>query len=411
MTNLSQAADQILGEQVDRSKSSKRLDLFMLIAVAMFVLGFFFIREKFKNDIYYAFVLLPFVLFRARVFWQLLKTSLPFQVISLYIAYMMLSISWTQFTPDLAVHKGLVYGLYIFGFVAALIYLWEQPQLQRFTQYTDKYYIAVAAASAVFSIFYFYYVLEHSFPNTRMETIFSRQYPVQTGHLYSLGIILGIYTWSTLAARGRVLLGIAMLCCAFGLMLTHSRGPMVGLAAALFVMLFLPLRKTKLWGLFVIAVGVVFYDVVTDGGVRLLFERADAGRFTIYKNLLARMPGHEIFGLGFLSDSSSPLGHPINIFCHSTSLCAYYHGGAVGLLIYIVMFALFFFWAFQHYLRSGSSKLLVWLLFGLTCYTYDGGRLLYHPRTEWIIIWIPMAFIAIEWARNKTSQNLSSSHK
>ena len=187
-----------------------------------------------------------------------------------------------------------------------------------------------------------------------------------------------------------------MFACLCAVFLTHSRGPLLGLAVALGVTLLLNFRWYYLLGILVIGLSILGYDYVTDGGVKALIARSDAGRFWIYNQLYNRVEGFEWFGLGLGADSSVPLGHEVNIYCHSTFLCSYYHGGYVGLFLHLAMILTFVFWAWQHFLKTGSSLYLSFLAFGIFCYLIDGGRLLYHPRTEWLLIWWPIALLIIE---------------
>ncbi|MBV1883492.1 MAG: hypothetical protein KUG82_17765 [Pseudomonadales bacterium] len=363
----------------------------------LFMFGLFFIPVKINNNLFYLFLLIPFYFFKLPSTFKRFKKSRLLQVAFVYLIYILTSSFWTKFDTNLTFVKAWIYGLYIVGFLGIVVHLWDRDTKRIYSEYYGLIYFGLAAISAVFSIFYFYQVMGNAFPLARLRTVFNDTYPVSSGHLYALALILGSYFYqNNKSVLYKVMYIFGMFACLSALLLTHSRGPMLGLVVAIGVASLFSFRWYFIPVVFLIIGAVLGYDYITGGGFDVLVHRADSGRINIYQDLMNRVEGNEWFGLGLLSDSSSPLGDSVSIYCHSTLLCSYYHGGYVGVTLHVIMLLAAAYGALVLYWRSGSSLYLTFLSFGIFCYSIDGGRLLHHPGTEWLLIWWPIAIIAVK---------------
>lgn len=196
-------------------------------------------------------------------------------------------------------------------------------------------------------------------------------------------------------AAGLVLVG--------ALVLTLGRSTMGAFVAAATLAVFVGRDRRVAAGLALVLTVVVlgFLLVGGDWGPSFVY-RGDAGRVFIYKNLLERMDGRWLFGVGFAAsdDVQFPVGSPDfprgfqMPHSHSAFVSTLYHGGLVGLALLLVVVGSAGHRAWRIARERGDPTGLVLLLFGVGCLLADGHRLVSNPHlSSWLIFWLPVAWI------------------
>jgi len=82
---------------------------------------------------------------------------------------------------------------------------------------------------------------------------------------------------------------------------------------------------------------------------------------------------------------------------HNMLLAVLYYGGAVGLALWLSLYAVAFIFAWRN--RKEPSVMICsgLLVFGLAASMTEGGAFLSRPKEHWFLIWIPMALLTATW--------------
>ena len=188
-----------------------------------------------------------------------------------------------------------------------------------------------------------------------------------------------------------------------GVVLTLGRSTLAALVVAVAVAVFVGRDRRVAAGFALVVVAVVIGFIIVGGDWGPSFvSRGDAGRVFIYKNLLDRMDGRWLFGVGFAAsdDVQFPAGSTdfprgfLMPHSHSAFVSTLYHGGLVGLALLLVVVGSAGHRAWRIARERGDPTGLVLLLFGVGCLLADGHRLVSNPHlSSWLIFWLPVAWI------------------
>lgn len=145
------------------------------------------------------------------------------------------------------------------------------------------------------------------------------------------------------------------------------------------------------------AVGVILLLTGVSGE---LISRADSYRLEIWQGyaaatlkcgwLLGCGWGSE---LGFVTNNGAPIAHP-----HSMYMQTFYWGGGVGLLLLLTCLGAGLYEGFRY------SPNLFWLLLpGCIALGMDGKSLISAPNERWLLVLVPLLFIAAEQMKRQLS--------
>jgi O-antigen ligase len=91
---------------------------------------------------------------------------------------------------------------------------------------------------------------------------------------------------------------------------------------------------------------------------------------------------------------------------HNMELGVLYAGGAVGLLLWIVLYGVAFRYCWIERARPAVSLAGAWLVFGLGSGMTEGMAFLSRPKEHWYLIWIPMALVFGHWISHELKKPL-----
>ncbi len=207
-------------------------------------------------------------------------------------------------------------------------------------------------------------------------------------------------------AAGLVLVG--------ALVLTSGRSAMGAFVVAAALALFMT-RDRRVAAVSALALMVVILGYLIVGGAwgPSLIQRGEAGRIFIYQNLIDRMDGRLVTGVGLAAsddvvfpkgNDDFPRGFTMP-HSHSALVATFYHGGIVGLGLLLVVVGAAGRRAWRIARERGDPTGSVLLLFGVVCLVADGHRLVSNPHlSSWLIFWLPVAWIisAGRWGVSKS---------
>jgi O-antigen ligase len=340
--------------------------------------------------IYYILVV-PAVL----LLWQDLATFYRSNALStlilVYAGYMMSTLLWTADFDAGEAALALWYSLCVVTFCAITGYLWMQ-QRERLEILARRSTWLAAAAAAV-SIVAWY--VGHPFPASRLEPLGVMHHQNKAACAYGIFLILSIHFFLRGTGRrdrlwylaaGAVLISL--------ILLTQSRTAVVASSVAL-----LALAGYRAIG--VVAIVLAASWALLAANTALWESRVLTLSFRpgIWQQVLAEMPGHWLFGKGYLLDPQVPAYGKLFSHAHNSYLATLRDGGAVGLLLLLGLLGLALVWAGRLWARGGERIYLALLLFGMTAIVMDFDRLLVHPKELWLFFWLPLALVMAAYPR------------
>lgn len=349
--------------------------------------GMFWIGDRaLYHKLYYLLLATPTLfatLFRPRDLRTLASSPLIilFVMFSLYI---ILSLSWSPTDdPVSSLAKRPLYVLVLF-FSAGLLAIHAPQRLS--TAFRLSAIIAALAALVSLAIFV------DKGASDRLSGYGALFNPLLTSHV--LGFFLAAWTahwfqqkspFSPLPLVSIAILGAAILA-------TGSRTPLLALAisSAWLMLTHWNRRSLVLLALATIGASILFWHAP-----EVLTARGLSSRPEIWIKAWAQILQSPWFGHGFdaplsiwIAAHDYAMADP-----HNMLLAVLYYGGAVGLILWLLIYGYALVFAWRHRkvpLVAGASTLMV---FGLAASMTEGGSFLSRPKEHWFLIWIPLAIL------------------
>lgn len=381
-----------MNQTIQKFKNSFDYDAVSSYLYGIFLSGFYLMpNTKVQRAAFVLLVLLPFLLFSSSEILKSLKPKLM-QLTFIFIALLTLSITWTQGQADLRIDKILT------SILSTVIFIFISYHFFSNERWKKSITLIIISSSFALSFSLFYFYQDHSFPSDRLQNIFNDYHPVVTGHCAALSALLIMFSLDQfkLNTRAKIALSLALLCVLSATILTHSRGPMLGFVSAS-VILFL-LKGPKYFLLFaaILISGIFLYWLMEPSLVENLVERKSAERINIYLNLIKKVEDHKFFGMGIMSNDALKMGIHRPKHAHSIFVATYFFVGFIGLMLFLSVLLMAALQGLQLFVRTKNWLPLIWLIYGTTCLAFDGSRLIRTYSMEWLLIWIPVVFIAAQ---------------
>ncbi|MGQ7792532.1 O-antigen ligase family protein [Faunimonas sp. B44] len=305
-----------------------------------------------------------------------------------YLLWLWASHFWSDPLRPGAVLEQFGKGVNIVAFIAAYALLRaERPGL---VARAERVFAAIAAALGAAAIVRFLLVPDDTF---RLHGFGAAWNSVLAGISFGAAVVIvaaraigertGIATTLLSAAACAVLIAAVVL--------SGSRGPLVGLALALAIIMLGSLRRARLPALAVAAavgVGMLAFVGLDDLPARGLSHRPE-----LWKQALAYAESHPLFGYGAGTRLSFSLPGDLQLHMpHNVFLSALLQGGAVaaGLLAALCAALLLAAWR----ARSGPDRIaLPLLVFGLVCGMVDRKVELASLSVEYLTLWYSAALL------------------
>lgn len=364
----------------------------LLCAYGLFTCGYFFLEDysgHYRLFARFVFLFGFFVLFSG--IRENYRHPL-FQVMAIYIFYMLLSGLWATQMDWFRLGQKTTISIYIISFITIMYFLvqWNHVLFERMLQVC----ILVAAAAAMISIVVFYQ--DNAFPGTRMEGLgalsnvnefsnvfgvfgllalgFALRAPTQGGKLLLLGAVAIFlsYAWFGQSRTAFVSMIIAMVILA-GLTRKRKRSLLVAIvAAALFGALML----------------ILFPDTSEQAFLRGMGLRPQIWAGTWSEAVLTPLFGH-----GLTSDIAVKVGGNVFETSHNAYLQAFWQGGLVGLGLLLLVLLVGFRYALSFGRRQGDYTIFCMLIFVVCTMMTGVDTLIDRPRDKWMLFWFPLGLL------------------
>lgn len=316
-----------------------------------------------------------------------------------FVLYLAVSVLWTRGDGELSPQTVALHAL------ATGVFLVGSSQVLDDRRWRLLRVVVVVAATAIAGVSMIAYVMGISHLG-RLKSPIHFEHPNLFAHY--LGFAALICLLGTLESRrsgvGRAApWAVAGLVLVSALVLTLGRSTMAAFAAAAVVAVLMNRDRRIAAGLALVLMVVVlgFLLVGGDWGPSF-FKRGDAGRGFIYQNLVERMDGRWLTGVGIAASddvrfpegsSDFPRGFTMP-HTHSAFVATFYHGGLIGLALLLLVVGSAGHRAWRIARGRGDPTGLVLLIFGVVCLLPDGHRLVSNPHlSSWLIFWLPIAWI------------------
>ena len=249
----------------------------------------------------------------------------------------------------------------------------------------------------------FYVLLNVAFAYFRGEWLPGRRIPILYGQaksvIFTADLVVGVlvfYSWLSIKSERWIAVVLANVATLLVIMFfLQSRSALAVWFAATAAMLFLAGGRIffRVGVALVLSIGLVFWGLAVSGVGSDLIARADSYRVEIWRGYVdAAVSCGWLLGCGwgaelrFVTHNGLPISHP-----HSMYVQHFYWAGSVGLFLLLACLgsALYESW-------KRSSPLFWLLLPGCVALSLDGKALVSAPNERWLLVLLPLLFIAAE---------------
>lgn len=372
--------------------TKRAFPLLLLFAYGLFTCGYFFLESYSSHYRLFA----RFVFFLGLfVFISGIRENYKhplFQIISLYIVYLLISGFWQVPIDWFRLGQKLTLSIYILSFITITYFLvnWNRVWFERMLQLC----ILIAAVSALVSIVVFY--RDNEFPGTRLVGIGTLTNVNEFTNVYgAFGLLAMGFALRTRLVPWRLLLFLAIAIFISYAWFGQSRTAFVSMIFILGVQAVMTLEKKRSLYTTIIALlvfGTVLIVVFPDT-IEQAFHRGMGLRPLIWEASWSEARLAPIFGHGITSNISVRVGKLMVETTHNAYLQAFWHGGVVGLglLLLLLLFALR--QALSLGRRGGDYTVFCMLLFAACTMMTGVDALIDRPRDQWMLFWLPMALL------------------
>ena len=366
--------------------------------------------QAWKN-IFYAVILLPFLVLLPCIWRKLIRLDNPIFIVSFLMAvYLWITTFWSYTSPEYIVFffKQLVY---VFVYLSVGFLLVEK--YPHAIDWAIKLIVAFGFISLTLAIFYYTQTVTGNGLTAegwlyRFEGVGMIKNPIVAAQHYGLLSLVAIYCFTTnKQILIRVVLIVIALLAIFSVYWTRSRGPSLYLPISLLLLVFLSedkLRKKFLTVFFIVLSVLTLLLLVFPTWRQALFSRdfSISRRMDIWTSLIDEASTSFLFGVGArkIMDVES-LGVTYH-HAHSSFVEMFYYGGVVALfLLFVCIFTVYW----KSFKLKENALLIPWFSYGLLCLATNGYYLLSRPGWQWLMFWIPIAFIIVCHHRNSMNNN------
>ena len=367
---------------------------YLTLAYSLFLIGYFVVPNG--GDLYKFYSIAVFVpgLFALKPALRVpVDPGLWYSVLA-YLVYMLLTSFWSiDFSgKEFFVDARLAAYIVMFLLVTILISAQDQKLFGNIIRL-----ICISAGVAAFISIALWYT-KYPLPRPRLIGIGIIDNPNPSAFVYGFFAILNVY-FAFQSRNPRVKATFFFLCIVL-LAFVYLTGSNTGiLATATSVSLLLALYKHNhrlLVAGSVLGAGAAILYLFWSLG--LLSDPADPGfsqRLPIWNTVLNQWLDAPVFGNGYQSEFllMPSGGKDVANWAHNALLATLRDGGAVGLILHLLVLATATLAASRLARKNGDPIYLILIVFGFICMTADTDLLITRPRELWIIFWLPLAMI------------------
>ena len=313
-----------------------------------------------------------------------------FQTIVAYILYLLLSGFWSDPLNWYRLGQKATIAVNLISFIAVTHFLvhWNRSFFER----TLQACILFATFAAVISIVVFY--SNNSFPAMRLNPIGSLTNINEFSNVYAIFALLAAFF--VMRFPGRKLNWVfifsigAFICVAwFG----QSRAAFTALIIALLTLVSLMQKNKRLLSLAALTALTCLLFVAFPEVVGQLFERGPGLRPLIWAAVWDEAQSAPVFGHGLASTLSVGISGYTFETAHNAFLMLFWQGGAVGVIIFLLLLVVAFRHAWSLGQQRGDFSIFCILIFAVCTMMTGVDTLIERPRDQWMLFWFPLALL------------------
>jgi len=291
--------------------------------------------------------------------------------------------------------------LYILAFISSGLLLSEKhPQLLKWTIYS----LMLAGSISLLLSIYAYVSIHYPYGFSelgwwyRFEGIGLLENPLVAAQSYGALCLLFLYSaFKSQSKKAQICYSIMAAIALFVVCWTRSRGPVLFLIISLLLLIVSSDRNTRIKALLysisaLICVSLVLF-LFPDLQQALLNRSASISqRIEIWNAILPQTMESPIFGQGATKHLNIVTSLKTYHHTHSVWIELLLYGGYVAVALFVSHIVI----CLHNILRCKQGELwLIWLIFGCLCLTTNGHYLLSRPGWQWMIYWIPVAYLTV----------------
>ena len=395
--------------QVPASVKSKLFNIklkdLIFIGLVIFIAGYFLTPNgSAHHRIYYALVLAPMLFLGWGQLFKPFRENALIKLCYVFIVYMAMTRLWPSGEGHKPIYKSFVYGVYIISFLTVLYLTYTEKNSHK-ESYINIIIIIIGLLSAAVSLFSYFdhvFISEDVGKFYRLTNVLAGDdfNPSPSGRYFGFAALFSLlYLYGGGYKKIKVLAVISFASCLLALLLAHGRGPMLGFGLAFIVVISLAKNRKAVYLLILAVVLVSLYSFMDLEFLQRLVDRGSSHRLDIYKAVFTVAMETPYWGRG-LTASTYKLGNEYGNHCHSVFLAVLVYGGFVGLILFSLVLSLSYKFSWKVFKHNGDIGPIALLTYGIGCYLFDGDKLINHPKGEWLLIWLPIAYVAAKYSRS-----------
>lgn len=315
-----------------------------------------------------------------------------FRAIVAYMAYSLISCFWSDPFEWYRTGQKLTICAYLLGFIGITQFLVKRDATL-FDQMLRVCTLFAAASSAV-SIALFY--TDHSFPETRMATAIGSLTNInEFANIYSIFAILALHfamQSKSIPMRSAFLIAVAALVGAawFG----QSRTAFAAISIALLSLVIMTRPRARLYYVAALATLAVCLLLLFPDVIHQAFLRGQGLRPFIWTEVWGDIMTRPFFGNGLISTIAVETGkHSTTETAHNAYLQALWHGGLIGLALFLLVFGTALRASWRVGEKHGDYRFFCMLLFTACAMMTGVDSVIDRPKDQWMLFWFPMALL------------------
>jgi O-antigen ligase len=379
--------------------------VFLEISFLIFLCGFFFMTQiKWQNNVFYALVLVPYLMmFKSKSFTILCRSKI-FIMVLLFMGYSMATLLWgASGTYSDYIHI-FIKSLSVLVFYALTIELSLVDERFRGRAFFVLCWISLVGAILAMYLIHYNFI----YPPIRLMDIGAFRNPIQAGSVYGIILIIIYYyfiskgwRWYTILY---ILLFIALLTV---LLLIQSRGPLLALIIAFLVGSLVARDFKMLIILTLIAAGVW---VLISNGERFFYDliitRGTSYRLEIFQCVLKIIMEKMVFGHGILMKFTCTMSDGTSISrTHNLFIASWLYGGLVGLVLLAAPCIKALWYSGLYLVRNKDCIYLTLLIYSFICVSTGNHNAISNPHPLYIFFWMPLGFLSAFEITTKNTDN------
>ena len=362
----------------------------LLTAYGVFLCSYFIFNDYSKPYQFYARVVFILSLFIAVGSISAIWKHPVFQVVVVYILYLLLSGFWGDPLDWYRLGQKATISLNIVSFIAVTYFLahWNGALFERMLQTATLF----AAAAAAVSIIIFY--SHNPFPQTRMEGIGSLTNINEFANVYGVFALMAAFfmtrvTQTTLKLL--FILSIAAFVCVmwFG----QSRTAFVSVLIALVSLLVLMSKEQRMLYLAFVAAFTCALLLAFPEALDQALQRGKGERPLIWMAVWDEGKSAPLFGHGLISTVSVEVMGSTFETAHNAFLQLFWQGGGAAVIIFFLLLVTAFRHAWSWGQQQGDFSIFCILIFAVCAMMTGVDTLIERPRDQWMLFWLPLALL------------------